>query len=133
MTASGRVSELTGDERLLAELLRGRPLVQAAEIAGVPERTARRRLSDEKFAARLEEGRRSIAAEIAASVAGAEALGFSVLLDQAGDANALPFVRQKAALALIGLAHDRTVGREVAERLDKLELVLEQRPLKAVK
>jgi hypothetical protein len=40
MTDSGRV---TGDEALLAELIRGVKLVDAARAAGMPERTARRR------------------------------------------------------------------------------------------
>lgn len=62
-------SDLRGDEVLLAELLAGSTVKDAATKAGLSERTARRRVARPEFRAQLDEWRREVAASVAAGLA----------------------------------------------------------------
>jgi hypothetical protein len=112
---------LRGDEALLAALLRGLTLVQAAKEAGVPERTARRRLEDDAFRARLDKGRAQVTSMVAAQLVGGAELGYGVLRELAEDERTPAAVRRNAARDLIALAHDLGPARDVEARVEALE------------
>ncbi len=122
----GDESSLTGDEALLAELLRGVPVSSAAGVAGMSEATARRRLRDASFRTRLDEGRRQLLSTLAAQLAGSAELGYAVLRKVALDDTAPPSVRVKAAMVLIeyaaAIGEKVDLTTEVLERVRALEL-----------
>lgn len=121
MAESGRAEALTGDERLLAELLRGASLVEAAEAAGMPERTARRHCADEQFRARLDAGRRELTALLAAQLAGDAEVARRTLREIAEDEGAPAAARVNAAKCLLSFAADFGPSRDTEARLEELE------------
>jgi hypothetical protein len=135
MTESGRVSriaevpleELTGDERLIAEMLRGLPLVQAAQRAGLPERTARRHLENPELRARLDEGRVEVMRGLAAMLAGGAELGYATLRELAENEETADAVRRNAARDLIEYADSLGTARDIERRLEALEAERELR------
>lgn len=128
---------LEGDEALLAELLRGVPVTAAAEAAGYSEATARRRLREPTFRARLDEGRRELMTVVAAQLAGSSEVGYAVLRKIALDPEAPAPSRVRAAVELIAAAE--RVGEkvdltaDVLERLTRLERQGGRAPLRAAK
>ena len=115
---------LRGDEALLAALLRGMPLVQAAGEAGISERTARRRVREPRFRARLDQGRAEVTALVAAQLAGGAEIGYVVLVRLAGDSSVPAAVRRSAARDLIAMAGELGAARDVEARLEALEAAL---------
>ncbi len=112
---------LTGDERLLAGLLAGESLVDAARAATMNERTARRRVADEEFRRRLDEGRRETTAMLAAQIVGDAELGRTVLRTLASDESAPPSVRMNAARHLVSFAAALGPTRDFEARIEDLE------------
>lgn len=127
MSGSDQVLDMTGDERLLAELLRGETVAKAAQASGLSEATARRRLRDKTFRDRLEEGRSERTAALAAMLAGGAEIGYRVLREIAEDEDATQAARVKAAEKLIDYAgsvgaiqdHSRAIA-ELAAQLQEL-------------
>lgn len=115
---------LRGDEALLAALLHGSTLVDAAKAAKMAERTARRRVRNPEFRRRLDEGRAEVTAIVAAQLAGGAELGYGVLVELAGDVKVQASVRRRAASDLISLAGEIGAGRDVEARLEALEAAL---------
>jgi hypothetical protein len=113
--------ELRGDEALLAALLRGATVPEAAEAARLSERTARRRLHDPEFRRRLDAARAEVTALLAAQVAGGAELGYSVLVRLAGDEQVPAAVRRNAARDLLTMAVEFGAARDVEARLEALE------------
>jgi hypothetical protein len=120
VTAADR---LTGDERLLEELLRGAKLVDAAKAAGVSERTARRRLGDPAFRARLDTGRRELVGLVVARLGSLADKAADTLSELLEDPTPAP---QRLGAAREALRHLSTFAEladshELAERLSALE------------
>jgi hypothetical protein len=115
---------LEGDEALLAALLRGATIVQAASEAGISDRTARRRVKDEEFRRRLDEGRAQVTSMVAAQLAGGAEVGYAVLWHLASTPNTPPSVRRSAARDLIGMASEMGAARDVEARIESLEAAL---------
>jgi len=68
-----------GDEVLLASLAAGQSTTEAAAVAGMSARTARRRAADPGFRARLDEARAAIVEDAAAQLAAAATDAVSTL------------------------------------------------------
>ena len=114
---------LTGDEALLAELLRGATLVEAAAAAKVSERTARRRVAAPEFRARLDAGRRELLGLVVARLASLAEDAVDTLRELLGEATPAP---QRLGAAREALRHLAVLGeaadaRELGERLERLE------------
>ncbi len=92
-------STLQGDDKLLAALVSGCHIQNAARSAGISERTAYRRLEDPKFRAQLDRSRKALRESILArlSDAGLDAISALVDLLESEDDN----VRLKAAKTLL--------------------------------
>lgn len=119
---------LQGDEALLAALLRGATLIQAAKEAEVSERTARRRVRDDGFRKRLDAGRAEVTTVVAAQLAGGAELGFGVLVELASDSTVTAAVRRKAAADLIAMAGELGAVRDVEARIEALEAAVRNMP-----
>jgi hypothetical protein len=120
MAESDRVS---GDEALLAELIRGVKLVDAARSAAMAERTARRRLADPAFRARLNDGRRELVGLTVVRLASVADRAVDTLNDLLGESTA---DGHRLGAAREALRHLQTFAEmadagELAERLDRLE------------
>jgi hypothetical protein len=115
----------TKDMILVAELLAGKTVAEAAAAAGESDRNARRRLADETFRAQLDEGRREIVAAVVARLAGAADRAVSTLVELLSEPTPAA-VRRNAAKDL--LAHLAELGetQDVARRLAALEETLER-------
>jgi hypothetical protein len=131
MTGSHELELLVGDERLMAELLRGLPVAAAAEKAGMSESTARRRLQSPEFAGRLEDARRERASLLASLLTGGAEAGYRVLLEVALDRSVVAGARVRAAERLVefagrfGAIQDQ--GRAIEELRAELEEIREER------
>jgi hypothetical protein len=124
MTESGMPRadlELTGDERLLAGLLAGETVTEAAANAGMHERTARRRVADEEFRRRLDDGRREFDSVLAAQLASDAELGRAVLRQLAADETCPPSVRANAAWRLLSSNAEYGPQRDYGARLEEIE------------
>ncbi|MDA9857496.1 hypothetical protein N9D23_05200 [Rubripirellula sp.] len=96
----GSSEELQGDDRLFKALVYGCHVENAAESAGVSQRTAYRRLADPEFRGRLEEARQGLREAILAKLADAGDAAVSTLWDlmqTAEDEN----VRMRSAKAVL--------------------------------
>ncbi len=113
--------QLSGDEALLAALLRGLPVAAAAETAGISESTARRRIRDAGFRKRLDEGRAEVIGLVAAQLAGGAQVGYTALVQLAAAASTPPSVRRAAARDLVALAGEIGVARDLEARIEQLE------------
>ena len=115
---------LRGDEALLAALLRGATVPEAARAVGLSERTARRRLHDPEFRRRLDAARAEVTAVLAAQLAGGAELGYSVLVGLARDKQVPAAVRRNAARDLLAMSVELGAARDVEARLEALEAAL---------
>jgi hypothetical protein len=119
--AEGGMAELTGDERLLAGLMSGETVVEAAAAAHMPERTARRRVASREFRERLDAGRRELTALVAAQLVSDAAFGRAVLREIAADEDVGASTRVTAARFLISYAFDYSLTRDAEQRIAALE------------
>jgi len=123
MAGTGNKSH--ADEVLAVALSRGCTLTEAAEKAGMSERTARRRRDDPAFAERVRELRhaqsdKAVAAVDQASVKAADTL--TELCDSDSER-----IKLGAARCLLELTFKIREQREVVERLEALEQTLRER------
>jgi hypothetical protein len=109
MAASDRSTAVDGV--LVAALAAGATQAQAAEMAGMSERTVRRRLEQPNFAARVVEQRSGLVTQTAARLAGLASSAVDALLDLLA-ADVAPTVRLRAALGVLEAAR---VWRECSE------------------
>ncbi len=114
-----------GDEALLVGLLSGLTIKEAAGRAGVGESTARRRLRDAAFRAELDRQRRELLALVAAQVAALAEEALATLRELLGKGTPAP-QRLGAAREALRFAAELSGSRDVVERLEALELSLEQ-------
>jgi hypothetical protein len=117
MAGSGRQN---ADPILIAALLSGATIVDAAERAGVSEQTARRRLRNLEFRARLNAAGDDLVAAAARAIADANGEAVSALRDLLRDGP--PAVRLGAARTILEFtprfraAHDHEERLALAER-----------------
>ena len=106
MSANGRHN---ADELLIAALAAGSTYLEAAKAAKVGERTARRRMEDAEFRARVSEARAELVASALGRASGALVEGVDVLIEMMRSAES-ESVRLAAVRALFQLAERRPVG-----------------------
>lgn len=116
MTARGRSS---ADSLLIAALASGATQREAADRAGVSERTVRRRLSDPEFCAAVEHARREMVAQAVAHLSGTatEAARTLRALLRARSEHA----RLGAARAVLDYLRQHRESVEIEQRLRELE------------
>jgi hypothetical protein len=117
-----RVGKRMADEKLIAAISAGKSTREAAEAAGVSERTAQRRLADEKFKARVMEVR-------SAAVANATAILLSEMKEASHVLGLLlghsdPRIQERAAVKVIELGVKLNAVTELERRLEQLEQFL---------
>jgi len=110
------------DEKLIAELAAGKSIREAAEAAGIAERTAHRRLADAGFKVRIMEARASAVASATAQLLSGMGKASSVLnlLLASSDPN----IQHRAAVKLIELSVKLNTITEMERRLEQLERFL---------
>lgn len=110
-------------EKLLAALLTGPTIADAAEAAGIPYSTARRWLAEPSFRAEL----RAVTAEQRQAMTAALGVGAAeaVAALREGLTAESEAVRVKAASALLQ-AHRNLMADDLADRLDELESRLDR-------
>jgi len=107
------------DELLAAELAAGKTVAEAATAAGIGERTAFRRLTDQTFKARVTELRAQMVAEAAGRLSKSMAKASDVLakLLDSTDEN----VQHKAAVKIVELGLKLVELAELEQRITELE------------
>ncbi len=101
----GRGRSAARDVVLVAALATGATQAEAARVAGVSERTVRRRLEETSFADRVAAERRAVATRTAARITAlASGDAVAVLRELMVDANVAPSVRLRAALGALNVA-----------------------------
>jgi phage terminase small subunit len=119
-----------GDRRnanavLLAELIAGHTITAAAKTAGISEATARRRMCDSAFKAKVEAGQdeivRAAISTLAASTEAASLTLRSLLSTKVADS-----VRLSAAKSIIDLSESLRHGNQLDNRLAAIEAMLNQ-------
>jgi|SRR5829696_2003060 len=110
---------MPGDEAIISALACGHPYSEAARVAGVSDRTVRRRMQDPLFRAEVEEMRRTVMEQTSASLA--QLAGKAVPVLEECMNNGEPWLRQKTALAVVELSIRDRETREMEERLIMLE------------
>lgn len=124
MTATDRTRR--GDAALVGALAAGATHAQAAERAGVSERTVRRRLDEPDFRRAVSRERGRILDRAAGLAADTAAEAITVLRDLMRDAP--EHVRLAAARAIVDRAASLREAGELEERLRRLEEVAERVP-----
>lgn len=109
------------DERILAALLTGRSIPEAARIAGVSERTISRRLADESFRAEYESRRRATLEGACNALKGALADAVDVLTEIMKNAETAPASRISAARSVLEYGVKLTELSDLAARVEALE------------
>jgi len=113
------------DDRLLAALLQGRSISDAASLADMSRRTASRRMADEDFRRRLKDARAQVVHEVgrkltaAATVAADETL--KLMKESESEA-----IRLGAARLIFENELRIRESVDMGERLDKLEKAIER-------
>jgi hypothetical protein len=117
-----RANKRMADEKLIAELAAGKSIREAAEAAGIAERTAHRRLADAGFKVRIMEARASAVASATAQLLSGMGKASSVLnlLLASSDPN----IQHRAAVKLIELSVKLNTITEMERRLEQLERFL---------
>jgi hypothetical protein len=123
MTAESDRLELTGDERLLAELVRGASLVDAAKAAEISERTARRRVADPEFGRRLAAARRELRDVIVARLGALADEALATLRELLGSETPAPqrLGAAREALRALAVLGELADAGELAGRLEAIE------------
>lgn len=120
----------TADPRLAAELLAGSTVADAADAAGISERTVYRRLNDPEFQGRLSEARAEFAEHVSDRLAEAASAAVDALVGMLGDASAT--VRLAAAKTILELGpkarsrakKERAIATEEAKRNPKPQMLM---------
>ena len=128
-TGDGRSSGRSAarDEVLVAALATGATQTEAARMAGMSERTVRRRLDEPAFADRVAAERRAVATRTAARITAlASRDAVAVLRELMVDANVAPSVRLRAALGALTVAPAWRDNGELEATVTALEARLPQ-------
>ncbi len=121
MAASGRKN---GDCELITALASGTPVKEAAQTAGVGERTVYRRLKDADFRSRVQEARKAMFEQALGAVASA-GVSAAQKLNALLNANS-ENVQLGAARSVLELGSRLRENIELEERLSALEQLLEK-------
>lgn len=114
------------DELLITALAAGRTCAEAATVACVSEKTVRRRLKEEPFAARVSQARAAIVTATAARLLSLTTVAVQTLedlMDQGGNAA----VRLRAAQAVLTQAREYRELGELEDRLQVLEAAIQRK------
>lgn len=109
------------DEALLAALLIEPTIATAAAKAGMPERTAYRRIAAPDFAQAYRTARREAVSQATARLQNAAGAAVDALANIVGDAGAPPNTRVAAARVILENTLRASELEEVTARLDELE------------
>jgi uncharacterized protein (UPF0147 family) len=110
------------DTAAIAALLTSRTIEQAADQAGIGERTLRRWLSErDDFRQELRRQQRAAMAVVTARLQRAAEAALSTLEDIMGDTNAPPASRVTAARTILELAQERIDVDDLAEQFEELK------------
>ncbi len=129
-TASSR--NRARDDLLAAALASGAKIVEAAEAAGVSERTAHRRLADPAFRQRVENARRDHVQHVADKLATLGDQALDTLAELLGAPRVPAAVRCRAAVAVLDQTLRWREQADVEERLAAVEEALVERGLRLV-
>lgn len=121
MAAHGRRSG--SDATLVVALVSGKTYAEAAEAAGVGERTVGRRMTDPSFRAAVEQAQSRLLASAVRRVSAATLDAVDTLLALL-DSQHPAQVRRAAARDILMLGTAMREERSVSERLDRLEVAL---------
>lgn len=114
------------DRELALALAAGQTIKDAAEAAGLSERTAHRRLQSAEFLALVTKARSTMFERAAGRLASAAAAAAGTLADLAADA-ASDGVRLSAAKAVLEAGMKWRDGQEFDQRLTKVEQAIHER------
>ena len=120
MAAHGRCDR--GDVALMAGLLAGRTIAEAAAAAGISERTGRRRAMDPDFQARLQAAKGELLTATATALGAACARAVATLVDLL-DAPTPAATRRAAAATILDVGL-RLADRDVERRITAIEAAL---------
>lgn len=112
-------------ERVLAALLQHATVAEAAKISGVSERSIFRWLQREDFQARYSEAKRAIVNEAVSDLKAATSAAVATLRRNLSCGNA--FAENTAAQAILSQAFKAIEQEELADRIERLERLLEQK------
>ncbi|HWB08225.1 MAG TPA: hypothetical protein VG826_03330 [Pirellulales bacterium] len=121
-----RIETPAGDDKLVLALAAGATLPEAAEQAGVEERTAHRRLADADFRRAVSRARGGLFAIALGRLAGLASKATGVL--ERLMASDQPSVARRAAKAVLELGPRLRESTELDERLTRLEEAADERP-----
>ena len=105
----------------LDALITGATVKQAAEAAGISEKTVRRWLDEPAFAAEIAEARRTITNNIMAAVKSKAVQATDVLGEIMSNQKASPYARVQAAKTVLDTAFKAIETAEIIDRIEKLE------------
>ena len=92
--------------------------------AGISESTARRRLADRDFRAKLDEARRELVVGVVARLAGAAERAIDVQLELLESSDTPPAVRRQVARDVLSTLDELGASRDLEGRLEALEAAL---------
>src|SRR4051812_47320913 len=110
-----------GRDRLLAELLAGASVREAARQAGVSERTAWRRVADPNFDAELTRLPSEMLRRLSARLTSLAMIAAEVLVEICTDVSKNPAARVSAARALLAEDRARVESLTLSERMSAIE------------
>ena len=111
-------------ERLVLALLATPTIKAAAEVAGVPERTAHRWLHEPDFAALVADARRHVLTQACTRLVSSCSTAADVLREVACDSSAPPAARVTAARTILEMARGFVDVDDIGRRLATLEASL---------
>ncbi len=130
-TASGR--NRARDDLLAAALAAGAKIVEAAQAAGVSERTAHRRLADPAFRQRVEDARRDHVRHIGGRLTALSDEALDALAELLHAPRVPAAVRCRAALGVLAESLRWREQADVEQRLQAIEAALSDRGLGVVR
>src|SRR4051812_69353 len=107
------------DQLVIVALAQGKTQAAAASIAGMSERSVRRRLQDKDFAARVDAARAEVTSAAAAQLAGLYPRAIGTLSDLLDDRESS--VRLRAAQAVLKAGPDLQAHTDYERRLLEIE------------
>ena len=105
----------------LDALIAGATVKQAAEAAGISQKTVRRWLEEPEFAAEVTEARRAITGDIIIAVKSKAVQATAVLGEIMDNQKASPCARVQAAKTVLDTAFKAIETGEIVERIEELE------------
>lgn len=108
-----------GDEALLAALAAGHTYAEAARVAHLSDRTVRRRMADPLFRAELDDLKRTVVQQTAASLVDASTSAVATLKTLMASRD--EWVKLRSAVALLDVSIRYREALELSERVASLE------------